>query len=152
MGVRGSHGLVVDIVTGRTRRPVQGTLFGGQQPIPTPRQPAKAQPATNDMDLIETVIRLAREPGYVLIGATDRVYRRRVGSKEEVERVPGYEADAVHQLLARGLLSTGGAHQVRYSRREGRATSVLIPRATAKTAARWSSYHRPESWGSPVRQ
>jgi len=104
---------------------VQGALFGGQQPIPTPRQPAETRPATNDMDLIETVIRLAREPGYVLIGATDRVYRRRVGSNEEVERVPGYEADAVHQLLARGLLSTGGAHQVRYSRHEGSATSVL---------------------------
>ncbi|MDQ2709319.1 MAG: hypothetical protein M3Z25_17560 [Actinomycetota bacterium] len=137
--------------TGRTRRPVQGALFGGQQPIPTPRS-AKTQPVTNDMDLIETVIRLAREPGYVLIGATDRVYRRRTGSHDEVQPVPGYEADAVHQLLAEKLLTTGGTHQVRYSRHEGRATSVLVTRATARRAARWSSYHRPESWGNPVRQ
>ncbi len=138
--------MVVLPVTGK--RAVQTALFGGQQPIPTPRQPRKARAVTNDMDLIESVIRLAREPGYVLVGASERVYRRQVGGGDEVERVPGYEADAVHQLLTHKWLTTGGGHQVRYGRYESRATSVLVTRATARRAARWASYHRPESWGS----
>jgi hypothetical protein len=133
-----------------TRRANQGALFGGQQPLPGQRSAPKPRPLTNDMDLIETVIRMAGDPGYVLIGAAERVYRRRPGCGEEVEKVPGYEADAVHQLLDQKALTTGGAHQVRYGRHEGRATSVLLSRATARRAQRWANYQRPACWGTPA--
>ncbi len=130
----------------------EGVLFGPRAPVPTPRTEARARVVTNDVDLIESVIRLAREPGYVLVGATEGVYRRRADSTDEVERVPQYEADAVHQLLTQKWLTAGGGHQVRYGRYAGRATSVLLTRATASRAARWSNDHRPESRGGAVRR
>ena len=37
---------------------------------------ATGRPVTNDLELIIDVIRLALDPGYVLIGHTERVYRR----------------------------------------------------------------------------
>ncbi len=142
---------MVVVAVSTRRRPAQGALFGPQEPIPAPPHPARVpRPVVNDMDLIEAVIAVARDPGYVLIGATERVYRRvpdGPGEAERVERVPVYEDAAVHQLITGHHLTIGGSHHVHYGRYEGRANSVLVPRTTARTANRWRSYQRPASWG-----
>jgi hypothetical protein len=101
------------------------------------------------MDLIEAVIATACEPGYVLIGTAELVYRRCSDRAGEVERVPEYEDAAVHQLITRKLLTVGGGHPVRCGQHQGRANSVLVPRDTVAQADRWRRYQRPASWGTP---
>jgi hypothetical protein len=121
-------------------------LFGN--PIPDTVAPkVKQRPKTNDMDLVEQVLRIACNEGYALIGPQERVYR--VGPRDahgalEVTGVPPAESDAVHQLLDNKDLSVGGQHLYRYrNAREGYGRSVLVPHKTRGMSARWTHLSRP---------
>lgn len=115
-------------------------LLGGPD-IPTQRPvPPDDRPPTNDLDLIAAVVKTAQETGYVVIGPTERVYRRNDTDPKEIERVPEYENGAVHQLLDKGLLTIGGGHTVTYHGKQGRANAVLVPKRTASMVKRWEAY------------
>jgi hypothetical protein len=115
----------------------QEALFGDPATIPDPDQRRRGID-TNDVDLVAGIIRVAADPGYMLVGPTDRVFRVEPGDAHTVEPVPRYEQDAVRQLLDAGHLTIGGAHTVTYGDRTGPAHSVLIPKATRAMAARWA--------------
>jgi hypothetical protein len=115
-------------------------------PPPRRDQPA-ARPVrglTNDMDLIESVISAALEPGYVVIGPAERVWRRVASSDGRtdgrIERVPDYEDHAVHQLLDQALFTIGRALSVYGGAYEGRASMVCVSADTARMLRRWRSY------------
>jgi hypothetical protein len=124
----------------RTRPPAQGGLWGRQQPLPTASTTAR-RAAVNDLDLVASVVAAAQDPGYVLIGASERVFLRDPARNGFVTVVPRYEADTVAQLLDSGHLKIGGTHLVSDGRREGPARSVLVPAATRAMLARWAALH-----------
>ncbi len=119
----------------------QDALFG--DPAPLPAAPASPAPGINDLDLVASVIRSAQDPGYVVVGPSERVLLRDPTGwpKGTVERVPTYEQDTVRQFLADGLLTLGGVHRVHYGDRDGPAHSVLVPKATRTMATRWAQLH-----------
>lgn len=125
-------------MTPTTRRPVQTGLWGRAETLPAA---TAARSQTNDLDLIHSVIRTATEPGYVVIGPSERVHLREPGNTSEVQRVPTYEADAVAQLLASGHFKIGGTHTVCVGRREGPARSVLVTAAARSMIRRWDALH-----------
>ncbi len=133
----------------RTQSEPETDLFGN--PI-EPATPAKTRPprhATNDLDLIESVIKVARSEGYVVSGINTRVYRVEGthGGTYEVAAVPVYEADAVAQLIDLGVLTVGGAHPCRYrNSREGTCHAVLVPAVTRRRSDRWAALQRPTNW------
>ncbi|HEV3355353.1 MAG TPA: hypothetical protein VG247_01095 [Pseudonocardiaceae bacterium] len=135
----------------RTKPEPDTDLFGN--PI-EPSTPAKTRPprhATNDLDLIESVIKVAREDGYVVSGVNTRVYRVEgsQGGTYELATVPVYEADAVCQLIDLGVLTVGGAHPCRYrNNRENTCNAVLVPAVTRRRSDRWAALHRPTNWKS----
>lgn len=117
----------------------QGAFFGDPIPVQTPAGDLARR--TNDVDLIASVIGAAVDPGYVLIGRSDKPYGRDPATPGRVEPVPGYERDVVAQLLDSGHLTIGGTRHVTCGRRDGPARSVLVPRATRAMAQRWSALH-----------
>jgi len=123
----------------RTRPPAQGGLWGRQQPLTADRQPGYT--ASNDLDLFVAVARTALDPGYVLIGPAERVFRRDPARHGHVDPVPAYEAAMVAQMLDHRHLSTGGTHHVVYGRHDGPARAVLVPRATRDQIDRWTHLH-----------
>jgi hypothetical protein len=140
-------------MTRRTTVPAQKALFGRQEPVATS---GKSAAATNDPELMADVVRVATDPGYVVVGPAERVFRRVDGTKQKgapVEPVPAYEQDVVRQLLGSGHLRTGGAHTVRHAGREASGSSVLVPRATRDMVTRWSNlvplHGRSRSNGGP---
>lgn len=109
---------------------------------------------TNDLDLVRDVLRLACTPGYVLLGPAERVHRCQPTSSDGraarlvvVVAVPGYEADAVGQLLDTGHLRRGGRHTVHHADQAGPATGVLVPRSSRAMLARWDSLVPPGGRG-----
>lgn len=136
-----------------TRMLGQGALFGAEQ-TPTPSHPTGPDPAdaaTNDVELVASVIRLATDPGYVLVGPAERVMRRVAGDNHAVEPVPRYEQDTVRQLLDSRHLRPGGAHHVTAGTHDGPAAAVLVPRTTRDMANRWAALHRlPASPAGPT--
>ena len=142
------------------RTPAQGGLWGRQQPLATNAgttgnttgKTARRSPV-NDLDLVTSVIRSATEPGYAVIGVSERVYSRDPHRKGFVTAVPRYEADTVAQLLDTGHLKLGGTHVVSDGRHEGPARSVLVPAATRAMLARWAALtpltHRTPERGAP---
>jgi hypothetical protein len=118
----------------------QMDMFGG--PDAPVQGPVIETSATNDLDLIESVIRVARETGYVVMGPGEQVYHRDFdgGLLDGIELAPGYEAEAVHQLIRRGLLTIGGGHTVSHEGHSCRADAVLVPRKTRDMAGRWRAY------------
>jgi hypothetical protein len=133
----------------RTQPAPNTDLFGN--PV-EPAAPVKHTPprhATNDIDLIEAVIKIARDDGYVVSGINTRVYRVEgtQGGTYELATVPVYEADAVAQLIDLGVLNVGGAHACRYrNNREATCNAVLVPSATRRRSDRWAALHRPSNW------
>jgi hypothetical protein len=123
----------------RNRPPAQGGLWGRQETLRDGRGPGYT--ASNDLDLFVAVAGTAIEPGYVLIGPTDGVFRRDPARKGHVGPVPRYEAAMVTQLLDSHHLTTGGTHQVTYGRQDGPARAVLVPRATRDQIDRWTHLH-----------
>ncbi len=139
----GPRVLVVGPMTPTRRRPptqpAQAGLWGRAEPLP---KPAADRPTVNDLDLIQSVIRTATDPGYVVIGPSERVHVREAEDGPDVRRVPTYEPDAVAQLLDAGHLRIGGHHTVRIGRRDGPARSVLPTKTARSMAARWQALHR----------
>jgi hypothetical protein len=117
-------------------------LFGPATPIPGQR-PSPAE--SNDVDLMHTVAANAVRCGYLLVGTSERVYARVNDRNGEVQRVPRYEEDAVHQLLRRGWLTTGAQHAVTCGAASLTGTAVLVPKETRVRVARWTHLRRPSS-------
>jgi hypothetical protein len=115
----------------------QEALFGDPATVEVPAQQRRAI-SSNDLDLMAGIIKTAADPGYMLVGPADRVFRSEPGDQHSAEPVPRYEQDAVRQLLDAGHLTIGGAHTVTYGDRTGPAHSVLIPKVTRAMAARWA--------------
>src|ERR1700733_12653499 len=107
MGVGGPLLLVVVPMTSGDAD--QHDLFGNPAPPAPTRPPSRIE--SNDVDLMMTVAGNAVRCGYLLGGASERVYARTDGDGR-VARVPRYEEDAVHQLLRRRWLTLGSAHRV----------------------------------------
>jgi hypothetical protein len=124
----------------------QPDLFGGLHAVDD-RRPTR--PETNDADLIHTVAANAIRCGYVLVGTSERVYARTTG--DEVVRVPRYEEDAVHQLLARRWLTTGAPHALTCGAASLTGVALLVPRQTRAAVARWDHLQRPPSWPKPTK-
>jgi hypothetical protein len=124
-------------------------VFGNSLPQ-VAEQKSKPRPRTNDMALIEQVLKVACNDGYALVGPTERVYR--TGAKDvtgavELVGVPAEEANAVHQLIDAKDLTVGGQRRCRYrNHQECSGRSVLVPTVTRGKSARWSNLHRPSSW------
>ena len=126
-------------MSSRGRPPAQGGLWGRQQPLPTDRGPSDT--ASNDLDLFLAVARTAIDPGYVLIGPAERVFRRDPSHEGHVDPVPRHEAAMVAQLLHSRHLATGGTHHVTHGRHDGPARAVLVPRTTRDQIDRWTHLH-----------
>jgi hypothetical protein len=126
------------MTTQRSDAPTQGGLWG-PQPVPD-KEPAR--PAINDIELIRDVLRTAITRGYVLIGPAQRVFVRLDDNAKGglVEPVPGYERDAVHQLLGSRHLRTGGTRIVGYGGQQGPATSILVSKGARAMVTRWDHY------------
>lgn len=102
-----------------------------------------------EAELVVSVIRRARDPGYVLIGPSERVLIRDPGGgKGAVEAIPKYEQDTVTQLLTSGHLTVGGTHHVTYTGREGPARAVLVTKTARTLVDRWAAL-RPLNGHSP---
>ncbi|GHH59796.1 hypothetical protein [Lentzea cavernae] len=112
-------------------------LFGFEnEPVAAPVPPSS--PVTNDMRVIMDVLnRAVMETGYVLAGASRRVYRR-IG-KDGMKRVPQWELDAVLQCIDSGQLTVGGTHLLRCGAVRQSASSVTVPKATRQKVMRWNS-------------
>jgi hypothetical protein len=125
-------------------------LFGNPVTVDQPLATRKARPVTNDMDLIERVLKVACLDGYALVGSSERVYR--VGSSDrtgttEITAATREEADAVHQLIDNKELVAGGQHRYRFrNHRESDGRAVLVSRATKAKASRWAALARPSTW------
>jgi hypothetical protein len=128
--------VVVDPMSAQT---VQAGLWGDPTPAAAPPKPATS---SNDLDLFAAVVKTALDPGYVLVGPSERVFRRDPTRDGHVERVPAHEADMVAQMLDGKHLKTGGHHQVTDGRREASALSVLVPSTTRAQVSRWDALHR----------
>ncbi len=131
--------MVVVPVTGRARRgrhTEQLPLFGEHTP---PTRPPEVRARIADDDLVEAVGRTAIRPGYVVLGASERVYRREADEIYAVVRVPGYEHDTVHQLVTDGVLKIGHSITVTVTDR-GRqygALLVVMPNHTRPVFDKW---------------
>lgn len=114
----------------------QLTLLGDEsQPLVQPERPA----AVNDLDLIESTLRAAVHPGYVL-GPCDRVARKVVAAGSGViELVDEQEAAAVRQLIASRHLAVGGSRTFWLDRATVTARSVLVPTPTRHLVSRWQA-------------
>jgi hypothetical protein len=99
--------------------------------------PGPGTAPTNDLRRVLQVLKTAIEPGYVLVGPNQAVYRRDVGS-EDAEAVPAVEAAAVHQLLGSVHLRRGASRTVRIGRYRGAAETVLVTRVGREALARWA--------------
>lgn len=133
-------------------------LFGNASPADPSPSPSSGSgrrggPETNDVDLVRHVAGNATRGLYLLVGRGERVYARADGpDSDHVVRVPRYEEDAVHQLLARSWLSRGGTHPVRCGAASLQGTAALAPKATRTRVARWEHLARPANWSSDTRK
>ena len=119
----------------------QPDLFGG---LHTVDGPAHAVGRATTSTCMHTVAANAVRCGYVLVGASERVYVRTIG--DEVARVPRFEEDAVHQLLRRRWLTTGATHPLTCGAASLTGVALLVPRQTRAAVARWERLQRPPSW------
>ncbi|MYW97194.1 hypothetical protein G3I59_42920 [Amycolatopsis rubida] len=108
-------------------------LFGN--PVGDPVSTERDRMPVNDMNLIEKVLDVAENTGYVLVGPAERVYR--LYARLAIESAPANEADAVHQLLDAKWLTKGGSHYYTCHGHSGPGSSVLVPRATKEKARHW---------------
>jgi hypothetical protein len=120
-------------------------MFGG--PVTSLPEQRRRRAESNDVDLMHTVAANAVRCGYVLVGNAQRVYARVTDrDHDEVQRVPRYEEDAVHQLLRRRWLTTGSDHPVTCGAASLTGTAVLVPKDTRTRVQRWDRLRRPPSW------
>lgn len=140
----GSFAPIAHVPIPRPRGGTQDALFGDPA-APSTGPERRSDYATNDPELIATVLRLALAPGYLLLGPAERVVRPldgRVGAHGvDAQAVPGYEADTVAQLLDSRHLRLGGVRQVTHGDRLVAATSVTVPAAGRRLLDRWQATH-----------
>ncbi len=136
----------------------QGALFGDPAPVATDSggTASKTAAATQDVELVASVVRLAQDPGYRVVERSGRVFRVEPTRTGAVEEVPRYEADTVGQLLDGGLLELGGTHTISHRGTTGPARSVLVPKRTREMATRWANLRplptpRPATPSTPGR-
>ncbi|WP_037347683.1 hypothetical protein [Amycolatopsis sp. MJM2582] len=110
-------------------------LFGN--PVDEPVTTGPAAPPINDMTLIEKVLQVAENTGYVLVGPSERVYH--LVARKTIEAAPRPEEEAVHQLLTAKWLTKGGVHVYTHHGFEGPGNSVLVPKTTKVKARQWRS-------------
>lgn len=119
----------------------QDVLFG---PNPTPddgdRDGAgrRAEHTGADKDLIASVIRLARDPGYLLVGPAEHVMRRDDHHRDGATAVPTYEADTVAHLLDSGHLTLGATHPGTIHGHTRTACTVLVADRARRLLDRWT--------------
>lgn len=136
----GSFGPVHPVPVPRPTGGTQSAMFG-PDPAPAPRPERRADRGTADVEQIAGVVRLAIEPGYLLIGPAERVVRRDDTHPDHAAPIPTYEADTVAQLLDSGHLTTGGTRHVTCDNRTGPARAVLVPARTRHQLDRWRTTH-----------
>lgn len=125
-----------------TATPTQEGLWGPSEPTtPTTSSAAAGRGESNDLELFASVVKAATDPGYVVVGASERVFLRDAARPGHVVPVPRYESDAVGQMLDAGHLKTGGTHHVTYGSTDGPARSLLVPAATRAMVNRWAALH-----------
>lgn len=123
----------------------QVDLFGN--PVVDLPQQRQHRTESNDVDLMHTVAANAVRCGYVLVGNAQRVYARVTDKAgDEVQRVPRYEEDAVHQLLRRRWLTAGAQHSVTCGAASLTGAAVLVPKETRARIERWNRLQRPPTW------
>ena len=122
--------------------PEQSALWGPQEPLAPPAATPVARAGSNDLDLFASVVKAATDPGYVVIGASERIFLRDATRPDHVNPVPRYEADTIGQMLDAGHLKVGGHHHVHHDKSEGPARSVLVPTATRAMGTRWAALRR----------
>ena len=117
----------------------QDVLFG-PEPTPDSGGPAgrRAEHTGADKDLIAAVIRLARGPGYLLVGPAERVMRRDDHHRDGATPVPTYEADTVAHLLDSGHLTPGATHPGTIRGHERTARTVLVADRARRLLDRWT--------------
>ncbi|MHA6795829.1 hypothetical protein ACVGVM_20280 [Pseudonocardia bannensis] len=87
-------------------------------------------------DLVtDRVLRLARDPGYVLLGPADTVYQRATHTRDAERAMPvaADEATTVHHLLTAGRLTLGHRIAVVAEQPEPQMATVVEPAAPAAT-------------------
>jgi hypothetical protein len=117
----------------------QEALFG-PVPTPTPEDGAgrRAEHMAADKDLIAAVIRLARGPGYLLVGPSERVMRRDDQHRDGATPVPTYEADTVAHLLDSGHLTLGAPYPGTVHGHTRTACTVLVADRARRLLDRWT--------------
>ena len=129
-----------------TAADLQEDLFGAAHPAE--HQPRRVPRESNDIELMYTLAANAVRCGYLLVGAHQRVYAR-VNAHTEVARVPGYEDDAVHQLLRRRWLTLGASHHLTCGAATLTGVAVLVSRDTRTRLLRWAHQQHPPCSPSP---
>ena len=116
----------------------QDVLFG-PEPTPAPGDGTgrRAEHIAADKDLIAAVIRLARGPGYLLVGPAEHVMRRDDHHRDGATPVPTYEADTVAHLLDSGHLTPGATHPGTIRGHERTARTVLVASRALRLLDRW---------------
>ncbi|NMI00854.1 hypothetical protein [Pseudonocardia acidicola] len=101
-----------------------------------PRVPVQAagQGLLFDDPVTDRVLRLARDPGYVLLGPADTVYQRAVHTREAARAMPvaADEATTVHHLLTAGRLTLGHRIPVVADQPEPQMATVVEPAPTGR--------------------
>lgn len=128
-----------------------GAVTGGQtdlfgNPVVSLPEQRQRRSESNDVDLMHTVAANAVRCGYLLVGTSERVYARVTDRDGEVQRVPRYEEEAVHQLLRRRWLTTGSHHPVTCGAANLTGAAELVPKETRSRVERWNRLQRPPSW------
>lgn len=135
----GSFATLAPVPVPRPRGGTQEALFG---PEPTPTSDGggagpRAEHPTSDIELIATVLRLAADPGYLLIGPAEHVARRNDHHRDGATDVPTYEADTVAQLLDSGHLTIGATHPGTVHGHTSTARTVLVTSRARRQLDRW---------------
>ncbi|MEV6604898.1 hypothetical protein [Kutzneria sp. NPDC051319] len=124
-------------------------LFGNTiEDTSTAKKPPKV---VNNMETIKKVLEYAiSSRPYVLIGPTGQPHR--LGEDGIVRPLIFWEADALHQLITKKLVTVGGNHrfQTRYGEKTGQ--SVLVPRNTRIMLSRWNALKPLPSNGNATRR
>ncbi|WP_433506042.1 hypothetical protein ACQP04_05860 [Pseudonocardia halophobica] len=108
-------------------------------PFPRSRREIAGQDLLFDDDLTDRVLRDAADPGFVLVGISDSVHTRHVGTRATEHAIPTRPdvAATVHQLLAAGRLVPGSRVSVTVDGRPEpeAATAVDVPATAASGPA-----------------
>ncbi|MFC5950800.1 hypothetical protein ACFQH9_21250 [Pseudonocardia lutea] len=105
-------------------------------PFPRPRREIAGQELLFDDDLTDRVLREAADPGFVLVGISDTVHTRHLGTRATEHAIPARPdvAATVHQLLAAGRLVPGSRVTVTVDGRPEPEAATAVDVAITGTA------------------